>query len=489
MPRITVIIPSYNHALFISEAITSVLNQTFQDFEIIIFDDASSDNSVEIISSFNDPRIKFLSHEQNMGACYTANRMIELASGEYIALLNSDDIWELEKLSKQIEFMDENKQYGAVFSNAQIINEYGSSFENKEHFYATIFEQPNRSRFEWLNYFFNVGNCLCHPSILIRKSVYDDVGLYNPLMASLPDFEMWVRVCLKYEIYVMPEKLVQFRILDNEQNASGMNPAHIIRCEFEHEKLLDQFSKLSEIEYEQVFGEPTVFNTEYSLACKSITKPNRFMQSWGINTIYRLLNENSEYMKPNELTKLTGMYDIFNIYNKPDYFIQLFLDQGNGISEENSIKFPVAQNTEIQEFIFDLSNKVNITNLRLDPLNDSCVIEIEELKIIYSDGSELELTSRIRANDLMHHGKSYFFDSYDPIIHFGKLSSKELAGAVQVVATIRYAHIARNALEACTNQTKTELEQTKTELEQIYLTLAWRITLSLKKIKQIVRKN
>ena len=100
MPKVTVIIPSYNHAKFIGEAIQSVLDQTFQDFEILIRDDGSKDNSIEIIKQFTDSRIKFAANPHNMGACYTANTMIDEANGEYIALLNSDDVWMLDKLEK-----------------------------------------------------------------------------------------------------------------------------------------------------------------------------------------------------------------------------------------------------------------------------------------------------------------------------------------------------------------------------------------------------
>ena len=294
MPKISVLIPSFNHALFIGEAIQSVLNQTFQDIEILIIDDGSKDNSIEIIEKFTDSRIYFAVNEENKGAVYTTNKMIELSAGEYIALLNSDDVWETDKLAKQIEFMEKNRQYAAVFSNAEIINQDGSLFHKQEHLYTTIFEQSNRSRFEWLNYFFNVGNALCHPSMLIRKSVYNEVGLYNPLMASLPDFEMWVRVCLKYEIYVMPEKLIKFRILDNEQNASGANPANIIACQFEHKHILDHFSNLSIQEYEKIFNNPVINSVEFSLALQALKKQSQFFKMWGLDTLYAILEK-----KPN----------------------------------------------------------------------------------------------------------------------------------------------------------------------------------------------
>jgi glycosyltransferase involved in cell wall biosynthesis len=313
MSKITVIIPSYNHEKFISDAINSVLRQTFQNFEILIIDDGSCDNSVEIIQKFNDPRIKFSVNDRNCGAVYTTNKMIELASGEYIALLNSDDVWEPTKLEKQVQFLEDNKNYGAVFTQANIIKEDGDLLEDKSHNYGSIFEQPNRTRFEWLNYFFNVGNALCHPSILVRREVYQAVGLYNPLMASLPDFDMWVRVCLKYEIYVLPEKLVKFRILDNNRNASSATPENIIACQFEYKQILNSFLSLSVHEYEEIFNEPVVNDVAFSLALKAISRPDRFKQAWGLDTLYVTLKKLPEYMVPKEFIKLTREHDVFHV--------------------------------------------------------------------------------------------------------------------------------------------------------------------------------
>ncbi|HSE39385.1 MAG TPA: glycosyltransferase family 2 protein, partial [Acidobacteriota bacterium] len=98
MPTVSVIIPSYNHERFVQECIQSVLNQTFQDFEIIITDDASIDRTVEIIEQFDDPRIKLFKHSINQGVSIAANNCIKHAKGKYIAWLSSDDAWYSEKL-------------------------------------------------------------------------------------------------------------------------------------------------------------------------------------------------------------------------------------------------------------------------------------------------------------------------------------------------------------------------------------------------------
>jgi len=123
MPKITVAIPSYNHEKYIAHAIRSVLEQTFQDFEIVITDDGSSDETLQVIREFTDPRIRIYCNEKNCGASAAMNNCIQQAKGEYIAILNSDDLFSPDKLEKQVDFLDKNPEIGAVFGYAQIIDD------------------------------------------------------------------------------------------------------------------------------------------------------------------------------------------------------------------------------------------------------------------------------------------------------------------------------------------------------------------------------
>lgn len=249
MPTVSVILTSFNHGQFIREAIESVLNQTFQDFELIIWDDASDDNSWEVIRSCCDPRIKAFRNEQNKGPVFGVNKAIfEIAQGKYIAIHHSDDVWELNKLKVQVDFLESNLNIGAVFSNALPTDERGLPLSDPGHRYYDLFDQPNRSRHEWLRHFFLVGNALCHPSILIRKKCYEDCGSYRESLAQMPDFDMWVRLCLQHEIYVLPQKLVRFRLLDNEANASGDRPEARIRGHYEFYKVLQNFQKVNRLD-------------------------------------------------------------------------------------------------------------------------------------------------------------------------------------------------------------------------------------------------
>lgn len=237
MAKISVLIPSYNHSLYIEKCIDSVINQTFEDIEILIGDDCSTDNSRDIINKFNDERIKKYFYDINCGGSENLNKLINLASGEYIAILNSDDYWEIDKLEKQYSFMEKNKEYAACFTWVQYIDKNGKKIYPDNN----VFIQENKTQSEWLHYFFYQGNCLCHPSILIRKKIYDDIGKYYVKCRQIPDFIEWIKIVKKYPIYIMPELLVNFRWLDEGKNTSGVSIQNINRSYYEYYMIASEF--------------------------------------------------------------------------------------------------------------------------------------------------------------------------------------------------------------------------------------------------------
>ena len=121
MPKVSVLIPLYKANNFIAETLDSVLNQKFTDFEIIVVDDCGNDGSLEIVESYRqkDRRIKVLNNDANHGIAYTRNRGLDECAGEYIALLDDDDLMIGERLDKQVRFLDEHTDIGAVAGNAQ----------------------------------------------------------------------------------------------------------------------------------------------------------------------------------------------------------------------------------------------------------------------------------------------------------------------------------------------------------------------------------
>lgn len=334
-PKVSVIVPSYNHSKFIEAAINSIITQTYQDFEIIISDDASKDDSVEKINKIVDPRIKLFPHKENMGAVYNTNFCIEKATGEYIALLNSDDLWEKDKLEKQVNFLEKNRNIGAVFTNALFVDEEDKPLSIQEYQWADVFVEENKKKGEWLERFFFKLNCLCHPSILIRKEVYEKTALYNPCFRQLPDFAMWVDILKYTEIHIMDEKLVKFKILKSSENASADTQVNRVRNINEIYLIMKDFFKGIDIKtFKEGFSTSLInpdFVTEEEMLCEQaflylkIENEIGYIYKFiGIQKFYELLRDDKTRQvlvdtykfNENDFFKMTGSLEIKDFTNK-----------------------------------------------------------------------------------------------------------------------------------------------------------------------------
>ncbi|MEB3277324.1 MAG: glycosyltransferase [Lyngbya sp.] len=327
MPRVSVVIPTYNQEAYISQALDSVLKQTYQDFEIVIVNDASSDRTLEKIQEKKDPRIRLFSFEQNQGESAATNYGIQQARGELIAILHSDDVFVPQKLEKQVQFFDQNPEFHAVLTYPQLINSQGENLPRSNSFLDQVFFQPNRSRFQWLNTFFWKDNCLCQTSSLIRKCCYQEIGYYDTRFRQIPDFDFWVRFCLKYELYILPEPLVNYRV--HQSNISGIKPETIIRHNFELSQVLKRYFCLEVYEnLLKIFpdalepGEQLEPSLADFLLARQLFKversPHRYLS---LNTLFNLLGipEKSRQIKQyynfdsSRLADRTGSSDIFNL--------------------------------------------------------------------------------------------------------------------------------------------------------------------------------
>lgn len=313
IPRVSVVMASYNHESFVREAIESVLSQSYQDFEMVITDDCSADGTVNEIQSVPDSRIRMNVFTENRGACAAVNDALSRARGEYIAVLNSDDYFLPEKLDKQVAFLDANHGVGAVFGLPRFIDERGNLFSGKGHPFQSLFTDKNGSRVDWLRRFFHNGNCLCHPTVLIRKGCYEKVGTFDPLLMQLPDLDLWVRLCIHYDIHVLPAQLTAFRILDREKNTSAGTPARLARCAWELPSVLNRFLACSDEQLSAILDvscdKASAGALRVALAMAAIRRDEPGYKLFGFELLRDCLKEQPDLLSSPEYFRLVGFHD------------------------------------------------------------------------------------------------------------------------------------------------------------------------------------
>lgn len=216
-PLVSIIMCTWNSDKYISEAINSVLNQTYGNWELIIINDASSDNTKDIISKYitANNEIIYLENKINLWVSISRNKWIELSKWKYIAILDSDDIWFPNKLEKQIEFLEKNNDYWLVWTNVIRIDENGNSlwkFVKKET------DTAIRKNLIFANQF-------CHSSILFRKSALDQVGFYDEKIPLSEDYDLFLRIWTVSKLYNIQEYLTKYRIHDS--NISKTRKLHL----------------------------------------------------------------------------------------------------------------------------------------------------------------------------------------------------------------------------------------------------------------------
>ena len=203
-PAVSVIMPVYNGATYLTEAIQSILQQTFDNFEFIIIDDGSEDRSVDIIKAFqkSDKRVILKDNEENRGIVYSLNYGISIARGKYVARMDCDDISNHRRLENQVGFLERNPEIGVVGSKAYIIDEKGQ-------IYAQI-DVPERHFEIFWNLFFQ--NPILHPSVMLRMDILQDISIYDECMSFSQDYELWTRLIERVSFHNIQKPLLYYRI-------------------------------------------------------------------------------------------------------------------------------------------------------------------------------------------------------------------------------------------------------------------------------------
>lgn len=312
-PLVSIVTPVYNGEQYILETIESALAQTYKNIELIIINDGSTDNSAAIIKPFlKDSRVIYI-EQKNTGVAAARNAAIKHAQGKYVGFLDQDDLWLNNKLEIQIAALEQDESIALVHSKQSFIDSHG-----------------NVIQYDWITgasgYCFEdmfKKNRIAVLTVLIRKSIFDEIGLFNEQLSGADDYEMWLRVILKYPVKYIDQSLVFYRFHDSNisKNSFKMTILEhkvITTIIFEHPEAYDLVGKkavrarLYELNHQlggwyswhnqdfhqarkhywlAILNCPFILNNYYQLVYCSLTKQLRKSINWHLSKVKTIFNK------------------------------------------------------------------------------------------------------------------------------------------------------------------------------------------------------
>ena len=301
-PKFSILCTSFNHERYVADFINSVLNQTYQDFELVIVDDCSSDKNVEIIKSFNDARIKFIQHEYNKGINAGLNTAFSNSSGDYIALIASDDMLKPDYLEKVLDTF-ENNNVIAVYCNLNVIDENNKLRDDFED--SSLPFVSNKSREDFLHNAFLEFNPLYSPGLSIKREYMEKLCPLPLGNVMYQDYRMNVQLLLEDNIKVLPDKLVDYRIeRENRSSICGVNLSYS-RDNLEVDSLMDLFLNISDIEFLKRIFEKEIEQTKiipyeetikYFLGRMALLSSVQARKIWGYHQVMNTYSQNADLL-------------------------------------------------------------------------------------------------------------------------------------------------------------------------------------------------
>ena len=205
-PVVSVIMPTYNRADYLKKSFQSVLDQTFSDFEIIVMNNYSTDDTLDVINSFNDKRIKVINFKNEGIIAKSRNQGIMQSSGKYIAFLDDDDLWCPDKLELQVKYLESHPEFDLVYSNALIIDENGIK--------KGLLMNPKQAKTGRVFLDLLYENFIPILTVLMKKEIFEKNGHINenPDIRAAEDYEYWLRASLKFDFSYMDKPLALYRV-------------------------------------------------------------------------------------------------------------------------------------------------------------------------------------------------------------------------------------------------------------------------------------
>jgi len=374
MPKISILSPTYNHEKYITQAINSVLNQTIQDFELIIADDASGDSTVEKILEFDDKRIALLRNEHNQGTVETSRHCWQQSKGEYITILATDDIYEPNMLETLSNFLDSNPEALAVFGSAYYIDDNGDLLPDS---WTEI--GVGKDRFMHLQQLFKLQHPFCSIAAMFRRTTLEKFGYFPSYLRQTNDMAHHIKMLFHGSMPIISNKVLRYRWRANNGNVSSRTPENDARLDFELFAILDIYrDQIDSIELlRSVFPEvdehpwPLEENLiSFHIAQIAISFSYPSHRLYGLHLLYQLLKD--EAMAAHLRTRCNFTYtDFFQLAGKQ----------------------PVIMD-------FAIYNRNNDLNAKLDALN-------QELKTVKNELTDaLERLDRVPTSIIKFFGKT-----------------------------------------------------------------------------------
>lgn len=306
-PKISILTPSFNHELYVGYFIESAIKQSFNDFELIIVDDCSSDNNVKEILKFKDSRIKLIQHDYNQGINAAINTAFKNSNGEYIVFCASDDCLKPNALEELYKALCENPNAKAIYPRLIRIDKNGNIDKNQ------FMKKEKKSREGYIHDFFMEGNQLTSPGMAMRSVDFKNI-LY-PLehsMCNHQDTQMHIKILLNGDIELLDKYLILYRFDSNTNNISARTFTTIKRECAETENLMNSFLDMTDIELlKKVFKkeilelniQPKEGQIKYFLGRMALLSPIQEVQIWGYHKIME------SYDSKEKAEKLKETYD------------------------------------------------------------------------------------------------------------------------------------------------------------------------------------
>jgi|GEM_PF-1204101 len=268
MPRVSVVMPAYNCAAYLEKAVDSVLQQTLEDIELVIVQEAGSrDRTDAILSDLDDPRVRVVRNDTPLGLARSLNRGFALARGEYVARMDADDVALPERLERQAVYLDAHPSVAVVGSAVRYIDADGRELGTRQ--YPTT-----PARVLWGMHF---DNAMCHPATMLRRAAFESAGGYSTRARDWEDYELWTRLMRYHDLSNLPEVLLEYRIHQGSVSSQ--------RNEEAREHIVDGAQRAMEVTMarpvDRGFVKSLVF--PYTIA----DRRNAIGAAWLLNYVYR----------------------------------------------------------------------------------------------------------------------------------------------------------------------------------------------------------